>query len=62
MPSSTPRDGHEGLEKAHAIFRSVDLIILDIMLPRKDGFEVCQAIRAAGRSHSDSHADGSQPD
>jgi two-component system alkaline phosphatase synthesis response regulator PhoP len=25
------------------------LIILDIMLPRKDGFEVCKAIRAAGR-------------
>jgi two-component system alkaline phosphatase synthesis response regulator PhoP len=41
-------DGHEGLEKATHL--PVDLIILDIMLPRKDGFEVCQAIRAAGRS------------
>jgi len=41
-------DGREGLEKA---MRSpVDLIILDIMLPGKDGFEVCQAIRAAGRA------------
>src|SRR5580700_4813033 len=40
-------DGHEGLEKA--IQLPVDLIILDVMLPRKDGFEVCQAIRAAGR-------------
>ena len=27
----------------------LDLIILDIMLPGKDGFEVCRAIRAAGR-------------
>ncbi len=46
-------DGHEGLEKAtrhlSAASPPVDLIILDIMLPGKDGFEVCQAIRAAGR-------------
>src|SRR5580704_9034348 len=41
-------DGQEGLEKATSL--PVDLIILDIMLPRKNGFEVCQAIRAAGRS------------
>ncbi len=53
-------DGQEGLEKATQL--PVDLIILDIMLPRKDGFEVCQAIRAAGARRSDSHADGSQPD
>src|SRR5262249_30700738 len=25
-----------------------DLIILDVMLPRKDGFEVCRELRAAG--------------
>lgn len=47
------RDGHEGLEKATRSLSpsapAIDLIILDIMLPRKDGFEVCQAIRAAGR-------------
>ncbi len=41
-------DGPEGLEKAAQ--PGVDLIILDIMLPGKDGFEVCQAIRAAGRA------------
>jgi two-component system alkaline phosphatase synthesis response regulator PhoP len=41
-------DGVEGLEKATRL--PIDLIILDVMLPRKDGFEVCQAIRAAGRS------------
>jgi two-component system alkaline phosphatase synthesis response regulator PhoP len=40
------RDGHEGIEKATNL--PIDLIILDIMLPRKNGFEVCQAIRAAG--------------
>jgi len=28
----------------------VDLIILDIMLPGKDGFEVCRGLRAAGRA------------
>lgn len=39
-------DGQEGLEKATHL--PVDLIILDIMLPRKDGFDVCRAIRAAG--------------
>jgi two-component system alkaline phosphatase synthesis response regulator PhoP len=48
------RDGQEGLEKATRILSPssppVDLIILDIMLPGKDGFEVCRAIRAAGRS------------
>ena len=41
-------DGPEGLRKATS--GAVDLIILDIMLPRKDGFEVCQAIRAAGHA------------
>jgi two-component system alkaline phosphatase synthesis response regulator PhoP len=41
-------DGPDGLEKAQ--HPAVDLIILDVMLPRKDGFEVCQAIRAAGRA------------
>jgi two-component system alkaline phosphatase synthesis response regulator PhoP len=40
-------DGEEGLQKATGL--SIDLIILDIMLPRRDGFEVCQALRAAGR-------------
>jgi two-component system, OmpR family, alkaline phosphatase synthesis response regulator PhoP len=41
-------DGQEGIEKCMHL--PVDLIILDIMLPRKNGFEVCQALRAAGRT------------
>jgi two-component system alkaline phosphatase synthesis response regulator PhoP len=40
-------DGQEGLDKATRL--PIDLIVLDVMLPRKDGFEVCKAIRAAGR-------------
>jgi two-component system, OmpR family, alkaline phosphatase synthesis response regulator PhoP len=41
-------DGPEGLLKANNA--AVDLIILDIMLPGQDGFEVCREIRAAGRA------------
>jgi two-component system, OmpR family, alkaline phosphatase synthesis response regulator PhoP len=39
-------DGDEGFDKAtHLPF---DLIILDIMLPRRNGFDVCRDIRQAG--------------
>ena len=36
-------DGEEALNKAKA--NSYDMILLDVMLPKMDGFEVCQAIR-----------------
>lgn len=36
-------DGEEALNKAKS--NSYDMILLDIMLPKIDGFEVCQAIR-----------------
>src|SRR5579872_4520860 len=39
-------DGNEGFEKATQI--PFDLIILDVMLPRKSGFDVCRDIREAG--------------
>ena len=39
-------DGEEGLSMAKE--RPFDLIILDIMLPRMDGFEVCKRLRQAG--------------
>jgi len=37
------RNGHEGLELAKA--KTPDLILLDIMMPGMDGFEVCQKLR-----------------
>jgi len=33
-----------------ALEESFDLIVLDVMLPRKDGFEVCRELRRAGRA------------
>ena len=40
----TASDGDEGLSKAAAF--SPDLVILDVMLPRKGGFDVCRELRA----------------
>ncbi len=40
---SSARDGLEGLAMAEE--RNFDLIILDIMLPKMDGFEVCKKLR-----------------
>ncbi|ANH70315.1 hypothetical protein ABE85_06310 [Mitsuaria sp. 7] len=45
---SQATDGERGL--AMAIEESFDVVILDVRLPRKDGFEVCKGIRSAGRS------------
>ena len=39
-------DGEEGFEKAAR--NSYDLVVLDIMLPRKNGLDVCRDIRMAG--------------
>src|SRR5688500_5584909 len=38
------RDGREGLSAALA--NSFDLVLLDIMLPKMNGYEICRAIRA----------------
>jgi len=42
----TAVDGVEGFEKATRL--PFDLIILDVILPRRDGFTVCRDIRASG--------------
>lgn len=39
----TAYDGEEALRLAHD--KSIDIILLDIMLPKMDGFTVCRAIR-----------------
>jgi serine phosphatase RsbU (regulator of sigma subunit) len=41
-------DGVEAVSRARA--EAFDLILLDVMLPNKDGFEVCRELRQAGLS------------
>ena len=43
----TASDGQEGLDKAKR--EKPDLIILDIMLPRMDGYKVCGLLKADTR-------------
>jgi two-component system, OmpR family, alkaline phosphatase synthesis response regulator PhoP len=38
------RDGEEAL--AAVLDRAPDLILLDVMIPKRDGYDVCQTIRA----------------
>ena len=40
------RDGREGL--AAALANPPDLVVLDIMLPKLNGYEICRALRAKG--------------
>ena len=42
----TAQDGEKGLEAALA--GSADLILLDLMLPRVNGYEICRAVRERG--------------
>ena len=44
----TAGDGKEALEQARAIIP--DLVLLDIMMPEMDGFQVCQTLRATTRT------------
>ena len=41
-------DGEDGL--AQAVSANPDLILLDVMLPKKNGFDVCRALRDQGSS------------
>lgn len=45
---STASDGQEGLKRI--LEKNPDLIILDLMMPKVDGWEVCRRIRASGLS------------
>ncbi len=38
-------DGHAALEKAQSVFP--DLVLLDVMMPQMDGYEVCRRLRAS---------------
>lgn len=42
----TAKDGQEGLEKVNS--SPFDLLILDVMLPYRSGFDLCRDIRQAG--------------
>jgi DNA-binding response OmpR family regulator len=44
--TSVARDGDEALLEVER-FRP-DLVLLDVMMPNRDGFEVCQKLRATG--------------
>lgn len=44
--TSVARDGEEALLEVER-FRP-DLVLLDVMMPRKDGYEVCQQLRSSG--------------
>lgn len=43
----TAGDADQALEEAERF--QPDLVLLDVTLPRRDGFEVCQKLRAEGR-------------
>jgi DNA-binding response OmpR family regulator len=44
----TAADGNEGLQRALA--ESPDLLLLDVMMPGRSGFSVCQELRKAGKT------------
>ena len=46
---TTATDGEEALEKA--VRMKPDLIILDVILPKKNGFQVCRQLRSSPDTH-----------
>ena len=55
----TAHDGVEGLQRA--LDESPDLVVLDVMMPRMSGLEVCKQLRAKRASIPDHHADRPRP-
>src|SRR5512139_606651 len=55
----TVRDGEDAARRGREA--GWDLILLDVMLPRKDGYEVCQQRRASGRRLSCSRRRRTKP-
>ena len=55
---SSARDGASGLDAA--LSDPPDVILLDIMLPKMNGYEICRAIRdrAIDVPHPDAHGEG----
>ena len=39
-------DGQEALERFRLSANSIDLVVLDVLMPKLDGFQVCQALRS----------------
>ena len=56
---ATAADGETALAKAAE--SNFDLMILDVMLPKKTGFEVCRELRQTGIRHGDPDADREDP-
>ena len=52
-------DGHLAVDAARDF--APDLVILDVMLPGRDGFDLCGLLRQGGAT-PDHHADGPQPE
>ncbi len=50
MTTLTAGDGEEALRRLNSSDGTVDLVILDVMLPGMDGVSVCREIRAGGES------------
>lgn len=46
--TAVARDGDEALAQVEAF--EPDLVLLDTMMPRRDGYEVCQTLRSSGRT------------
>ena len=46
--TSVAREGDEALAEVERF--GPNLVMLDVMMPKRDGFEVCQTLRAAGQT------------